>query len=156
MSTTDDARAEAERRVRENEGLNYDMEVDAFALGAEWQASRKVEAAPSDTDHKAIVHVLFDLMPDTWDEGDIGILADAILEDGLSRSQPVQVEITDEMIERGARAIFADEQCDRRQKATPESLDENWHGRLSERDQAEYHSLARAALSAALGGEANE
>lgn len=65
-------------------------------------------------------------------------------------AQQVQIEVTNEMVERAAHAIFAEEQCDRRQKSTPELLDENWRGRLSERDQNEYRSMARAALEAAL------
>lgn len=95
MSIEDEARAEAERRYLPHRPVGYSEHLTHrkhFIAGAEWQASRKPEAAPSDTDHKAIVHVLFDQMPDTWDEGDIGILADAILEAGFSRSQPVQVE----------------------------------------------------------------
>jgi hypothetical protein len=36
MIFRDEARQEADRRVEEAEGLNYDMEVDAFVLGAEW------------------------------------------------------------------------------------------------------------------------
>lgn len=51
-----------------------------------------------------------------------------------------------ELIERAAKAIFAEEQCDRRQKRDEESIDENWNGRLSDRDQAEYRSFASAAL----------
>jgi len=56
--------------------------------------------------------------------------------------------ITDADVEVAARAIFAEEQCDKRQKATPESLAENWSNRLNERDQGEYRDIARAALEA--------
>ncbi|WP_405373392.1 MULTISPECIES: hypothetical protein [unclassified Microbacterium] len=76
--------------------------------------------------------------------------ADAILAAlGPHRKHP-EPEITEEMVERGARAIFAEEQCDRTQKATAEALVSNWQSRLSERDQAEYRALTRAALEAAL------
>lgn len=35
------AEAEAERRVRENDGLTFDMEVDAFVLGAVWATEQR-------------------------------------------------------------------------------------------------------------------
>lgn len=40
MTATERAAEEAERRVRENDGLTYDMEVDAFVAGAEWHAEQ--------------------------------------------------------------------------------------------------------------------
>lgn len=52
----------------------------------------------------------------------------------------------EKLIEEAAKAIFAEEQCDRRQKRDAESIDENWNARLSDRDQGEYRSFARAAL----------
>lgn len=49
-------------------------------------------------------------------------------------------------VEAAARAMFAEEQCDRRQRA---DLEANWNDRLSPEDQDEYRSLARAGLAAA-------
>lgn len=51
-----------------------------------------------------------------------------------------------EVVEAAARAMFAEEQCDRRQKL---DLEANWTGRLDDRDRNEYRRLARAALEAA-------
>jgi hypothetical protein len=45
-----------------------------------------------------------------------------------------------------AKAMFAEEQCDRRQR---EDVDANWNERLDDDDRAEYRRLARAALTAA-------
>lgn len=52
-----------------------------------------------------------------------------------------------EAVEAAARAMFGEEQCDRRQML---DVDGNWESRLDERDQDEYRAMARAALSAAL------
>lgn len=49
-------------------------------------------------------------------------------------------------IEAAAKGMFAEEQCDRRQKLDVES---NWRGRLDDRDRDEYLRLSHAALEAA-------
>ncbi len=56
------------------------------------------------------------------------------------------MKIPEAAVEAGARAMFAEEQCDRRQKL---DLEANWRGRLDDRDRAEYRNLARAAIVAA-------
>lgn len=38
---------------------------------------------PTDDEHAALVHVLWDQVPEDWDENDIGILADAVLAAGF-------------------------------------------------------------------------
>lgn len=53
---------------------------------------------------------------------------------------------SDEAVEAAARGMFAEEQCDRRQKLDVES---NWRGRLDDRDRDEYRRLSRAALESA-------
>jgi hypothetical protein len=55
---------------------------------------------------------------------------------------------TPETLEKGARALFAEEQCDRRQR---EDVEGNWNARLAPEDQDEYRSLARAVLDAVAG-----
>jgi hypothetical protein len=49
-------------------------------------------------------------------------------------------------VEAAARGMFAEDQCDRRQKL---DLESNWRGRLDDRDRDEYRRLSRAALEAA-------
>lgn len=51
--------------------------------------------------------------------------------------------VTDETVEVAAKAMFAEEQCDRKQRL---NLDANWKGRLDDRDRDEYRRLARAAV----------
>lgn len=51
--------------------------------------------------------------------------------------------IPEAAVEASARAIFALEQCDKRQMLDVES---NWQGRLNDDDHEEYRALARAAL----------
>ena len=51
------------------------------------------------------------------------------------------------LIEEAAKAIFAEEQCDRHQKRNAASVTENWEGRLGDADKDEYRSFARAALA---------
>lgn len=53
----------------------------------------------------------------------------------------------EKLIEEAAKAIFAEEQCDRHQKRDTESVTENWETRLADADQDEYRSFARAALA---------
>lgn len=55
------------------------------------------------------------------------------------------VMFSDDAVERAAKAIFAEEQCDRRQKLDVES---NWRGRLNDRDRDEYRRLTRAGIAA--------
>lgn len=59
--------------------------------------------------------------------------------------------IPDAAIEAGreaaAKAMFGQEQCDRRQMLDVEG---NWESRLNEQDQADYRDLARAAIEAAM------
>lgn len=53
----------------------------------------------------------------------------------------------EKLIEEAAKAIFAEEQCDRHQRRDAESVTENWETRLADADQSEYRSFARAALA---------
>jgi hypothetical protein len=62
-----------------------------------------------------------------------------------------RVRVDDETVERCAKAMFTEEQCDRRQKLDVES---NWRGRLDDRDRNEYRRLTRAVLAALTGEEA--
>lgn len=56
--------------------------------------------------------------------------------------------MTDErLIEKAAKAIFAEEQCDSKQKRNADSINENWDNRLGDADKGEYRSFARAALA---------
>jgi hypothetical protein len=50
-----------------------------------------------------------------------------------------------EVVERVAKALFAEEHCDSRQRL---ALDENWVSRTNDEDRAEYRALAKAALQA--------
>lgn len=133
MTAADEARTEAARRYPPNHTVEdpfgatgeaqsdpYGYEQyahDSFIAGAEWQASRKPEAAPSDTDREALARAVFiasddfafaDRMAKAWDApGPHGRArwyryADAVLAAGFSRSQPVQVEVTDAL----ERAMF--------------------------------------------------
>jgi len=106
------------------------------------QASRKVEAAPSDTDERetlaGIVQDAGEYVPGSHAADYVNpyLAADKILAAGFSRSQSVQVEVTDEMVERAGRAMYA---C--------------WDEWAEEDIQAEgIHTLVRSALEAALGG----
>lgn len=49
----------------------------------------------------------------------------------------------EELIEKAAKALFGEEQCDRRQML---DLDGNWESRLNDQDQEDYRALARAVL----------
>lgn len=54
-------------------------------------------------------------------------------------------EIPEELIEAGAMAMFALEQCDKRQQ---QDVRGNWVARLDDSDRLGYRQLARVALSA--------
>lgn len=109
MSTADEARAEAERRWPTRTaripgvfGTTYQVEnprVDGFTLGAEWQASRKVEG--TDTDPEWLERVNRALWQYDQKTLDVRGVADVLA------SQSVQVEVTDEMVDRVAAAIAA-------------------------------------------------
>lgn len=63
---------------------------DGWRLAADEAAQKVIEAltpAPGGDEREALVHLLFDQCPEDWDESDIGILADAIL-DFYARRQP--------------------------------------------------------------------
>lgn len=68
--------------------------------------------APTDDEHAALVHVLWDQVPEDWDENDIGILADAVLAAGFHRT--VQGEPSDAQVQRLREAVFAQSQKARR------------------------------------------
>lgn len=55
------------------------------------------------------------------------------------------IVIPDEAVEAAAKALFADEHCDKRQMA---DVDGNWNSRLDDDDKVMYRSMARAALQA--------
>jgi len=110
VSIEDEARTEAEKRWPENEwasgasGLGPEQMKSArrtgFVAGAEWQASRKVDAAPSDTDRETLEQLMY-----PWLELDgRASAAHAILAAGFSRSQPV--EVTDEMVRAVSTNLF--------------------------------------------------
>ena len=111
MSIQDEARAEAGARYRVIDGAMFGdsasvaVQRSAFIKGAEWQASRKPGAAPatpvSDTDRGKIERLIAE-RASILNDHQMSVLADAIL-DALSRSQPVQVEVTDDMIARAER-----------------------------------------------------
>lgn len=52
--------------------------------------------------------------------------------------------ISSETVEVAARAMFAEEQCDKRQK---QDVEANWFGRLDDRDRDEYRRLAAAVIA---------
>lgn len=64
----------------------------------------------------------------------------------MVQERDIIVMIRDETVEVAAKAMFAEEQCDRTQKL---DVDANWRGRLDDRDRDEYRRLTRAALEAA-------
>ena len=75
--------------------------------------------------------------PDGWNSGDEHHLADLLITALRSASQPVQVEVTDEMVERAGRVMYV-----------------VWDEWAEEDIQAEgIHALVRSALEAALGGD---
>ena len=53
-------------------------------------------------------------------------------------------------VERAAKAMFAEEQCDRRQKLDVEG---NWKSRLDDRDRDEYRRMTRAVIAALKGDD---
>jgi hypothetical protein len=61
-----------------------------------------------------------------------------------------RIALDEKTVERAARGMFAEEQCDRRQKLDVEG---NWTSRLDDRDRDEYRRLTRAALAAAVKEE---
>lgn len=67
----------------------------------------------------------------------------AAVERIITRDTPTDNE---KLIEEAAKAIFAEEQCDRHQKRNVDSITENWNSRLADADKDEYRSFARAAL----------
>ena len=149
MSTTDEVRAEAVEALdrltqialdNTAEDVHEEVYEDAKRVRAEWQASRKVEAAPSDTDReawdkafpKADRYMLgLNNLPSPWEAFISG-----------RASQPVQVEITAEMVDRAATAV-----CEELEGSRPCT---NFHVHES------HKRVARSALTAALGGETND
>lgn len=115
MSIADEARAEAEKRwphdyARKGDGLTVRQ---AFLEGAEWQASRTPEAAPSDTDREALKEILVQRLSfgtgnnAEWNDALADGQAFDVLEAGFSRtSQPVQVEVTAGLVSRIAEVIL--------------------------------------------------
>lgn len=130
------------------EGLVWDMpnstERRAFVAGA----SRPVEPAPSDTDREVLRWALRNVLTGASVQGDSERGADAVIAAGFSRtSQPVQVEVTDDMVEKAAKAIYENER---------ESIDgardwPQWDD-CRKGSRKSVLNAAHAALSAALGG----
>jgi len=110
----------------------------------EWQASRKGEAAPSDTEceHDWPMQIA---------DGDPCLMGCGATRGG---SQPVQVEVTDEMVEKAAQAIY--EAKPRRDDIWYAPWDGGEHGTLSNGSKEDCRVEARAALVAALGGGDHE
>ena len=129
---------------------HVDLGVALRALIAEYE---RVTAPPTDDEREALLDGAWQAISgrgDAWGgcaERD-KVIRVADFAAGFRRRGP----ITSEMVEQAARAIFAEEQCDRAQKATADLLAANWRSRLSDQDQAEYRSLARVALEAAGAG----
>ncbi len=112
------------------------------------------EAAPSDTDREALIaearrwndFIGNPLARNRMTNGECSIAVKAIekvltsFEEVLSRSQPVQVEVTDDMVEKAARALWA-------------ALGDNgeWDDGVHSMHE-QCRADARAALLAALGG----
>jgi hypothetical protein len=124
---------------------------DAKRVRAEWAASRKVEVAPSDTDRQLLINV----MRQARNPGGEVVLryenaADAILAAGFSRSQPVQV--TDEMVEKAAKAAHDHVRAQRPVSHGPYAA---W-GYLDDAYRDYLCDVERAALVAALGGGDHE
>lgn len=152
----DKARAEAEKRwppspyaAHYEEPLLESSCRVAFVAGAAWERSRVVEAAPSDTDREALTdEALWDFahdLLDVWNVEDLNppSLVEQFRDQFVARfgaSQPVQVEVTTEMVERAAKVLYAD--YEREYEIAPWSL----------AVRGPFMSLAAAALSAALGG----
>ena len=140
MSIEDEARTEAVEALdrltqialdNTSEDVHDAVYEDVARVRAEWQASRKVEAAPSDTDREAIEAVeraaYFDLSQGLYS---VTPHLQNAMHALLSRaSQPVQVEVTDDMVKRADAAYW-------------KSVD----------DCDEHADPMRAALEAALGG----
>jgi len=163
VSIENEARAEAEKRWPENEwaygasGLGPEQMKSArrtgFVAGAEWQASRKPEAAPSDTDDELArwLHMRFgENQSKNWNQLSqrLRIAWRDMAGDAPSRtSQPVQVELTDEMVEKAARAIFA-----AMRTSHPLSIMADYDDPAYEYTKNACKRDARAALEAALGG----
>ncbi|WP_137843841.1 hypothetical protein [Microbacterium sp. 2FI] len=59
--------------------------------------------SPTDEDRAALIHLLFDQVPEDWDENDIGILTDEILAAGFRRQAP----ITDAQVSAACEAFWA-------------------------------------------------
>lgn len=140
---SDEARAEAERRWPTAHTYITQAAARAFRDGAEWQASRKAEAAPSDTDREALRKALRDVLTGASVQGDSERGADAVLAAGFSRSQPVQVEVTEEMVEKAAKGMW---------ELRMRPNEPQWGADLERGVRLEYLKDARAALTAALGG----
>lgn len=171
MSIQDEARAEAERRWPSYPTVGFSGAEDrqaAFIAGAEWQASRQPEAAPSvatryepcvlgadgecsrwSHDHTAAsqpeaapatpvsdTDEVFAILDELNASNQIGYDDYSRLHDAVSRaSQPVQVEVTDDMVERAAKA-----------------MDENFNPDRYPIMAAMFKDYAQVALEAALGG----
>lgn len=62
----------------------------------------------------------------------------------------VRVRLDDAAVERAAKAMFAEEQCDPRQMLDVEG---NWNSRLNDRDKEEYRCLTRAVIATLKEGQ---
>jgi len=121
--------------------INSEDELDEALQALVGQASRKVEAAPSDTELGALLARWDDMeRPDGWNAGDEHHLADLLITALRSASQPV--EVTDEMVEKAALSIL--------NRMMWPSLHWPKLDVLHNRDVR--MAMARAALVAALGG----
>lgn len=105
MTAIEDAREalgemEAARTIREQALGRARVKAALRALIAEHE---RLTAPPTDDEREALVHLLFDQVPEDWDENDIGILADAILEGGFRRQGPITKGDYHEGLEEGIK-----------------------------------------------------
>lgn len=103
-----------------------------------------IEAAPSDTDDDPEEFCSRCYAGVDSSEHHEKCVAHGFAEDGESASQPVQVEVTEDMVEKAARALY----CAKYSDATGAW----WDDHMVEPVKALYRQQARHALSAALGG----
>lgn len=132
-------------------GQQFDVWLTAHdeAVRADMQPR---EAAPSDTDREA-ARIIADQAGKVWaNDAPMGtslprMVADALTAAGFSRPQPVQVEVTEAMVERALIALMRSE--DVPTGVRPHLVEGEV---LVIRERCDAEPIVRAALAAALGG----
>lgn len=128
-------------------GIHHTLPIDSRPEFRRWLAARRLPVSVDNADARraSLIHMLFDQMPEDWDENDIGILADAIEE--WQASHPREVQVTDELRERIADEVGYPVQ--------PDDVDESKSDEFAQGRAEGYNASFEnvfAALSAALGG----